>query len=515
MKLKYNPFRRRVPAYALARRMTIIVILASLTFTIVTSAIQSFMDYRRETDLLEERLRQIEVAEIPSIINSLWHFDGKQMETQLQGILNLEDIRHVELQGVDGETYSSGDAPSAENSLSRTYPLVYKQGNQTFTLGRLQVIADMNGLKERVFDRLLLIIFTSAIRIFLLAGFILFVVDRLLTRPLNEIVKYTGTLDLDGLQKPLELTHRSLASPGDELDQLSQKINQMRYRLMEDINEQKRIESLLVSQNEELRKQGAALEQADAQTRRLNAQLEKRVKDRTQQLAALNQELESFSYSVAHDLRAPLRHLDGFSQIILEDHAGEINDEVKKWVLRIRESVLNMNQMVEALLSLSQVTRKEINITQVDLSQVAQIIADELHQHEPARQVKFDIESQLIVQADRTFIRIALENLINNAWKFTSQRPEAFIQFGRLKNDGFEQKGEAETVFFIRDNGAGFNMAFVDRLFYPFQRIHSAVEFSGTGIGLATVKRILQRHGGRIWAEGHPGQGATFFFTLS
>lgn len=227
------------------------------------------------------------------------------------------------------------------------------------------------------------------------------------------------------------------------------------------------------------------------------------------QLQATNKELESFAYSVSHDLRAPLRAVDGFSQALLEDCAGQLDDQSKAYLERVRVNVQRMGELIDALLTLSRLTRVEMNHEPVDLTGLARSIAAELEQREPQRQVEFVIEDRLLVDGDARLLQVALENLLENAWKFSSKRTQARIEFRALadQND--------QTTFFVRDDGTGFDMAHADKLFSAFQRLHSPGDFSGTGIGLATVQRVIDRHGGHLWAESIPDQGATFYFTLS
>ena len=242
-----------------------------------------------------------------------------------------------------------------------------------------------------------------------------------------------------------------------------------------------------------------------------NAQLyasqEQRVAERTAQLKAANQELEAFAYSVSHDLRAPLRSIDGFSQALLQDYAGCLDDQGQHYLQRIRAATLQMSQLIDDLLKLSRVTRSEMRREPVDLSALAQAIAAELQAAQPERQIEWSIAPGLVVNADANLMRILLNNLMGNAWKFTARHPTARIELGIIRQDG-------EPVYFVRDDGAGFDMAYVDKLFGAFQRLHSVNEFEGTGIGLATVQRIAHRHGGRVWAEGAVEQGAAIYFTL-
>jgi PAS domain S-box-containing protein len=222
---------------------------------------------------------------------------------------------------------------------------------------------------------------------------------------------------------------------------------------------------------------------------------------------AANKELEAFSYSVSHDLRAPLRSIDGFSHVLLEDYQGKLDAPGKNYLERIRKATQHMGNLIDDLLKLSRVTQSELHEETINLSKMIQKIAQTYKKSTPGRTVKTVIQEGIIIQGDPDLMQIALTNLIDNAWKFTGKQKHPCIEFGAILKDG-------ENVFFIRDNGVGFDMAYVDKLFGAFQRLHTMDEFTGTGIGLATVKRIITRHGGKIWAEGKVGKGATFFFTL-
>ena len=229
------------------------------------------------------------------------------------------------------------------------------------------------------------------------------------------------------------------------------------------------------------------------------------------ELEATNRELEAFSYSVSHDLRAPLRSIDGFSQILVEDYADEIDEEGKDYLGRVRSASQRMGTLIDDILGLSRVTRGSMERKRLDLGALAEEVAEELREASPEREVQFSAQKGLEVWGDPKLLRVALINLIGNAWKFTAKNPGARVEFGM--SEGLSQRGRV-PVYYVRDNGAGFDQAYAGKLFGAFQRLHGANEFEGTGIGLATVQRVVHRHGGRIWAEGEVGRGATFFFTL-
>jgi light-regulated signal transduction histidine kinase (bacteriophytochrome) len=226
------------------------------------------------------------------------------------------------------------------------------------------------------------------------------------------------------------------------------------------------------------------------------------------ELDAVNKELEAFSYSVSHDLRAPLRSIDGFSQALVEEYADQLDDTAADYLSRIRAATQRMGELIDDLLDLSRVTRREMHREQVDLSALATEVLGGLAREEPERQVEIGIAAGLMGRGDPHLLRLALENLLGNAWKFTSREPSVRIEFGA------RQEGD-RPLYYVSDNGVGFDMAYADKLFGAFQRLHAAHEFPGTGIGLATVHRIVLRHGGRVWAQSEVGQGATFFFTLA
>ncbi len=250
-----------------------------------------------------------------------------------------------------------------------------------------------------------------------------------------------------------------------------------------------------------------AQRQAEAQILKLNAELEERVAERTRQLEAANKELEAFSYSVSHDLRAPLRGIDGFSQMLLAKYAGQLDETASDYLHRIRRASLRMGELIDDLLQLSHVSRSRIETGRVDLSRLVRSILAALQEREPGRKVITEVRDGVEVSGDPRLLKIALENLLGNAWKFTAKKEHAKIRFEARDEDG-------EQVILIKDNGAGFNMKYANKLFGAFQRLHGAAEFEGSGIGLATVQRIVNLHGGRVWTDALTGKGATFYFVI-
>ncbi len=266
--------------------------------------------------------------------------------------------------------------------------------------------------------------------------------------------------------------------------------------VVEDISERKRTEQ--------------ALRDSEEAVRRLNEELAQRVRDvtdRTSQLEAANRELEAFSYSVSHDLRAPLRAIDGFSQALLEECWSRLEPAERGYLQRVREATQRMGELIDGLLGLSRLTRSQMHVTRVDLSGLAGDVAAGLRRADPQREVTLLITPQLSARGDPNLLRVLLDNLLGNAWKYTAQRQRAHIEVGATVVDD-------APAFYVRDDGAGFEMAYVDKLFGAFQRLHTTDEFPGSGIGLATAQRIVHRHGGKIWAESAVDQGATFYFTL-
>jgi light-regulated signal transduction histidine kinase (bacteriophytochrome) len=314
------------------------------------------------------------------------------------------------------------------------------------------------------------------------------------TRDLPVII-LTALEDRAAMIEGLSTGADDYISKSSDLDVLKARVQaQLRRKQFEDENRRIR-EDLLRS---ELR---AAEERAARQLAETRAAL-------VGELERKNKELEAFSYSVSHDLRAPLRSIDGFSQALLEDHAEHLDARGRDYLQRVRSSAQRMAELIDDILQLSRVSLAELNRGRVDLTAIAQAVADELQRREPERAVTFAIQPGLTLRGDARLMRVLLDNLMGNAWKFTAKQADPRIEVGA------DTDGDGVT-FYVRDNGAGFDMAYAEKLFRPFQRLHTEHDFPGTGIGLATVYRIVDRHGGRVWAEGDVGRGATIRFTVA
>jgi len=492
------------PHRGIGVRLLAAIVLFSSAVTLVLTALELTIDYRTELRVIQRRLDDIEASYLASLTGSLWTLDTDQIRRQLEGIQRLPDIQHLEVREVGrpegrGVTVSVGTHATG-SVIVRDYPMVFTEPDgRAQSIGVLHVGATLSGVYARLIDRTMLILAGQGVKTFLVALFILFIVHRLVTRHLVGIAGFLHRFDPRSTVAPLTLS-RTERRHEDELDQMADAFNAMATRLEELYRE-------LAGLNAELEWDIAARQQAEAEVTRLNAELEQRVRQRTAELEAANKELDAFTYSVSHDLRAPLRRIEGFGRILGDEYADRLDDRGRHFLERIRAGSTEMAEMIDSFLKLSRSTRSELTIESVDLSALAESVVARLREREPERAVSIAIAPGMAAQGDRRLLGAVLENLLGNAWKYTRTTKGAAIRFETEESDG-------PTVYAVRDNGAGFDMAYADRLFLPFSRLHRPEEFEGTGIGLATVVRILARHGGRIRAEGAVGRGATFRFTL-
>jgi two-component system NtrC family sensor kinase len=308
------------------------------------------------------------------------------------------------------------------------------------------------------------------------------------------LIMLTAVEDRGTMIESLSLGADDFIQKSGEFEILKARLRaQIRRKQFED--EHRRIREQLLHRELEALEARAAQKLAEAQIAHM------------EQLEHKNKELEAFSYSVSHDLRAPLRAIDGFSLALVEDCNEQLDDAGKRYLAQVRTSAQRMGELIDDLLQLSRISRADLRRESVDLGELAKEVLDTLQKNQPERTISFNAQPDLLVMADRRLMRVVLENLLGNAWKFTSKTLEPCIAFGmEMQSDSL--------VYFIRDNGAGFNMQYAEKLFKAFQRLHSEAEFPGIGVGLATVQRVIERHGGRIWAEGKADAGATFSFTL-
>ncbi|HEB73083.1 MAG TPA: HAMP domain-containing protein [Nitrospirae bacterium] len=326
-----------------------------------------------------------------------------------------------------------------------------------------------------------------------------------MSTPLMALSRAAGKVERGEMIERVESTGSietyTLASA---FNSMTTKIHSRRVKL-EDMVFKRTVE--LQSANADLVGEIAERKKAEEELAKHRDHLEELVQERTNELSSVNKELEAFAYSVSHDLRAPLRGIDGFSKALLEDYADKVDDTGKDYLSRVSAATLKMSQLIDDLLTLSRVTRSEVTAEPVDLSALAHDVADDLRKEQPERMVKISIEKDLVAQGDKRLLRVVLYNLMSNSWKFTWKRLDASIEIGAARRDG-------KIVYFVRDNGVGFDMKYVGKLFGAFQRLHTLSEFPGTGIGLAIVQRIIHRHGGRVWAEAEVDKGAVFYLTL-
>jgi len=571
------------------------------------TAFQLYADYRQDISAIEATFEQVGHSHVPTIAAALWSTNRAEAQVAVDGLARLPDVRHVVVME-DGKKWVETEQAQGADSKSREYPLTYSHRGQSVVIGSLIVAVDLGAVYQRLLNKFWLILATNTVKTFLVAGFMLWLFHRLVTRHLLKIAEFTSRLSTDNLHEPLALARpaRLNAAP-DEFDLVAQGIARMQANLEQSVDslrqsearfrvlfeqaavgvaqmrcdtgafvrtnqkyceivgytpeelaqldfrtmtppqdyqaglehvralEEGRINAFSIDQRY-FRKDGSrvwinltaspmwqsgekpdfyiavvqdisARKKAEADLERLNAELEQRVADRTGQLAATNRELEAFSYSVAHDLRAPLRSIDGFSQALIDDCGAALDVVGHDHLNRVRRAAQRMGVVIDAMSGLAGLVRKDMMRADVDLSELASEIMAEIQTNSSGEIIEFSAEPGLIAYADRALLSIVLENLLSNAVKYSSKVERPRIEFGRVKRPG-------HPAYVVRDNGAGFNMAYVNKLFGAFQRLHREDEFSGTGVGLATVKRIIQRHGGEVWAEGKVGVGASFYFTL-
>lgn len=465
-------------------KFVLTIMIVSVSALLASVAILFVFEYSAMESLLERDLESISRVSASNCTAALTFDDPKAANDTLSALSAKPAIEAAGLYDKDGRLFASYLRPGEKDALpERPGPDGIGKASRLTLIGPVMLkrerigtiyvrsdfspLSDWIGASAGVFAGVVL---ATALAALLLSS--------LLQKPfLAPIVELAGIARQVSAKKDYSL--RATKHAEDELGLLVEKFNEMLAQIQT---------------------RDSALEQA-------RDELEARVEERTRDLQEVNKELEAFSYSVAHDLRAPLRGIDGFSQVLLEDYGPRLDDTGKEHLQRVRLATQRMAQLLDDLLNLSKVTRSAIRPSQIDLNEMAQAVFADLRRQNPQRQVEIAMEPSLSAKGDPGLLRIVLDNLLGNAWKFTSKKDQARIEFGKTQVDG-------ANAFFVRDNGAGFDMAYAAKLFTVFHRLHKVSDFPGTGVGLATVQRIVLRHGGRIWAESALDRGTTFYFTL-
>lgn len=617
---------------SLGRRLAAIILVFSVAVTLLFSALQLGVEYRRDVNEIAARLHQVRSSYADSLSSSVWTANPADLQLQLTGILRVPDLQYVEVLDEQGKILAHAGHSLGEEQLSDSFPLYFTQRKQPVYLGRVRVEANPAGAWRRLQSKVPLILVTQSLQIFLVALFILLLFQRQVGRHLKQIAADADRLSAGRMDQPLQLD-RPAPAVHDELSQVVTAMNAMRERVHqafvqlqesefrwkaalegaghgvwdfhiqtgEVVYSKRWMEMLGFAEHElphhldtykrlahpddqrlafrvleanfngsssryameqrmmckdgswkwivargmvvEKDAQGRAvrmigthtdfterrnaememarlLESAEAARsalREANETMESQVRERTAQLERANKELEAFSYSVSHDLRSPLRGIDGWSLALQEDYGAQLDATGREYLARIRSEAGRMGLLIDGMLEFARLSRTALAPRPLDLSAMASVVAERIRASHPERQIEFRIDAALQAEGDPRLLEAVLHNLLENASKFSASRRPAHIAFGRrwTTRPGAEAGHAAQVqAFYVQDNGAGFDMQFAAKLFGVFQRLHRSSEYPGTGIGLATVQRIIQRHGGQVWAEAAPERGATFFFTL-
>jgi len=473
---------------SIARRLTWMNVLVSAIALIVCSAAFIAYDLNVYFDAIVRNLSvQAQMVGFNSV-SALTFNDPQAAEKTLSALSTSANIISAGLLTPDGKLFARYAKPGTpvnipplpqgfddqhwfqRDELSLIHPVIF----QDKLTGYVYIRSDLHRLYARL-RQYVLIIILALFTAFIVAMLASSIFRRAIAQPVMRLAETARIVSR-------EKNYSVRAAPTREHDELA---------------------TLIIAFNEMLEQ----IQTRDKALRDAQGELEHRVQDRTRQLVAANKELEAFSYSVSHDLRAPLEVINGFSYVLESDHANKLDASGRECLKQVRLASQRMGELIEDLLNLSRVATTAMHQDRVDLSTVARNIADDLHRREPERDVTFVIAPDAVVRGDPRFLQIVLENLLRNSWKYTSRHKKARIEFGVEERRGLH-------VYCVRDDGAGFDPARAGRLFQPFQRLHSEAEFSGNGVGLATVQRIIQKHGGQIWATGAPERGATFYFTV-
>jgi signal transduction histidine kinase len=481
MQFNRRNFDRPLPRNnGIARRFVVALVLFSSAITTVITAVELYLDYRTDIRGIDERIESIRAVDLHTLTESVWVADRSQVQSHLDGLLHLGDIEYLAID-VDGQTQWLAGARKSLRHIERSFTLIRTYRGRGVNIGELHVVASVDGVLGRLWSRFAVILVSNGVKTILVVVFALIVLQAMVERHLEHLSAHlqhvrTNLADMGELRLRRAKTGRWRP---DALDNVSHAVNAMQQDI----------------------------QASHAEINALNQSLDERVRQRTAELAAANAELETFTYAASHELRAPLRGIDSYSQILLDDHAAALGPEGLSHLHRMRRAIHRMSQLIDDLLKLSRVWRTTLIRTDIDLSAMASEIAEDLQRQAPGRPAEWRIQDGIRVVADGGLIRLVLENLLGNAFKYTRDAALTRIELGAARIDN-------GVEFCVRDNGAGFDMTSADKLFQPFQRLHGQEEFEGTGVGLATVWRIVQRHGGRVRASSEPRKGATFYVFL-
>lgn len=476
-------------------------LLVALGLGVVVSLAQIVYDLSSEQKRIDQIVLQVLNTTKESAAQAAYSLNNELALRVVKGLFEYDPIYSAQITDDFGRQLASLERPLSKHELSWLGPLIradqnlytvplYVADGKT-VIGEMRVLVDRFLIAEAFLDRAGLVILTGILRNFALAVFFGVLFYYTLGRPVMTTIASLSTIDPNQPGKT-----QVKVPPGhseDELGLLIGKIN----NILSDFDQT--LQQRFLTEEELKRNQNTI--------RQLNMRLEERVKMRTGELEVANKEMESFTYSVSHDLRAPLRTIGGFSNILYEEYGDQLDDQASHYLDRVRKGTQRMETLINDLLKLSRSTRGDLHRADFNISQLFDEIITEYQTDHPERAVSIHVSPDIMAYADKRFMRVVLENLISNAWKYTTHANEPKIFFGMTDKDGYQ-------AYYIEDNGAGFDMAYANKLFAPFQRLHSSRDFEGTGVGLATVQRVIHRHGGEVWAEAKVNEGATFYFTL-
>ncbi|HEX8962129.1 MAG TPA: ATP-binding protein [Rhodocyclaceae bacterium] len=460
-------------ARSLSQRLIFWTICFSGALALVITVVQLLVEYRRDIATVEQRFALIQEGYLPSIVDTVWVADRQHLTTLLDGIVRLPDFAYAEV-GVDGQVFAARGRADAADGLTRHWTLMRNYRGRDIEIGELTIKADLAAARERFVERAVFIVAANLVKTMLVALFMLALADRLVVRHLERMAAALAEKSPERFDPSLTLDREPR---DDELQRLVDALNRLHAELAAD----------------------------RSRLRQSEAELEQRVAARTAELQLANKDLESFAYSVSHDLQAPLRAMGGFSNILMEDERQRLSYDGRQMLDRIAANAQRMSAMIDRILDYSRAGRQPLKKGQVDMAALAGEVAARLKPAYPGADLRIGPLPPAV--GDATMIEQILQNLIGNALKYSAKVAQPRIEVG-ADVDG------ARTVYWVQDNGAGFDMRYADKLFGAFQRMHAEGEFPGTGLGLAIVKRLVERHGGEIRAAAEPERGAKFSFTL-